>query len=138
MVEGSCLCGAVRFKAKAMSGIVECHCSMCRKAAGGHAGFFFVARRKDVTWEGAEHLTTYRSSPELERAFCARCGTAMTGANLVEPDDTIILAANALDGTPPGRIVAQEHAASKATWFEGHDEAPSFDGPYPGWEKLRP
>ena len=137
-IAGSCLCGAMRFTARRMSGIVECHCSMCRKAAGGHAGFFFVALRGDVTWEGAEHLAVYRSSPALERSFCSRCGTAMTGANLVEPDDTIILAANALDGEVAARIIAQEHAASKAPWIEGHDEAPSHDGPYPGWEKLRP
>lgn len=100
-VTGTCLCGAVRFRAKRMSGIVECHCSMCRKAAGGHAGFFFVAMRDEVTWEGAEHLTVHRSSPGLERSFCSRCGTAMTGANLVTPDDTIILAANALDERCP-------------------------------------
>lgn len=138
MITGSCLCGAVRFTAKRMSGIVLCHCSMCRKAAGGAFGAFFVALRDEVTWEGAEHLSIHRSSPELERRFCSRCGTAMTGANLVEPDDTIILAANALDGDIAGRVIAQEHAASKAPWYVDSEEAPHFDGPYPGWEKLKP
>lgn len=137
MIEGSCLCGAVRFRAMRMSGIVTCHCSMCRKAAGGAAGAFFVARRDEVTWEGAEHLASYKSSPTLERSFCSRCGTAMTGANLIEPDETIILAANALDGDVAARIVAHEHAGSKALWAE-NDDAPHFDGPYPGWENLRP
>lgn len=138
MIRGSCLCGAVRFAAKRGSDIVVCHCSMCRKAAGGAFGAFFVALRDEVTWEGAEHLTTYRSSPGLERSFCKHCGTAMTGANLTEPDETIILAANALDNDVPLRVIAVEHAAAKATWSEGNDEAPHFDGPYPGWEKLRP
>lgn len=138
MASGSCLCGAVRFHAKRMSGIVECNCSMCRKAAGGHAGFFFVALRNEVAWEGAEHLAHYESSPGLTRAFCARCGTAMTGANLVEPDDTIILAANALDGDVPARIIAREHAVMKAPWFEGHDDAPSCNSAWPGWKDLRP
>ena len=138
MIEGSCLCGAVRFSAKAMSGIVECHCAMCRKAAGGHAGFFFVSFRRDVTWQGAEHLTQYESSPGLVRRFCARCGTAMTGANLTVPDATIILAANALDGEVPARVVAQEYCASKAAWAERHDGAPSCEAGWTGWEKLRP
>lgn len=137
-VAGSCLCGAVRFRVKRMSGIVECHCSMCRKAAGGHAGFFFVALRDEVTWEGAEQLTVYRSSPGLERSFCSRCGAAMTGANLVEPDDTIILAANALDEPVPARLIASEHTASKASWFDGHDAAPACEGPWPGWRDLKP
>ena len=110
---------------------------MCRKAAGGHAGFFFVAMRDEVTWEGAEHLTVYRSSPALERSFCARCGTAMTGANLVEPDDTIILAANALDEPAPARIVAREFTASKASWFEGGGAA-ACEGAWPGWKDLKP
>lgn len=137
-IEGSCLCGAVRFTAKRMSGIVLCHCSMCRKAAGGAYGAFFVARRDEVTWQGEEYLATYRSSPALERSFCSRCGTAMTGANLIEADETIILAANALDNEVPGRVIAVEHAAAKPSWMEGAEEAPHFDGPYPGWEKLKP
>ncbi|PKQ08245.1 MAG: aldehyde-activating protein [Alphaproteobacteria bacterium HGW-Alphaproteobacteria-11] len=137
MIEGSCLCGAVRFRAMRMSGIVVCHCSMCRKAAGGAAGAFFVARRDEVTWEGAEHLASYKSSPTLERSFCSRCGTAMTGANLIEPDETIILAANALDGDIAARIVAHEHVGSKTSWAD-NDDAPHFRGPYPGWESLRP
>ena len=137
MIEGSCLCGAVRFRAMRMSGIVSCHCTMCRKAAGGAAGAFFVALRDEVTWEGAEHLASYKSSPELVRAFCSRCGTAMTGANLIEPDETIILAANALDGDIAARIVAHEHAGSKASWAD-NDDAPHFDGAFPGWENLRP
>lgn len=83
-------------------------------------------------------IVVYRSSPGLERAFCKHCGTAMTGANLTEPDETIILAANALDNDVPLRVIAVEHAAAKATWSEGNDEVPHFDGPYPGWEKLRP
>jgi len=138
MIEGSCLCGAVRFSTAAISGIVECHCAMCRKAAGGHAGFFFVALRKDVTWEGEDHLARYESSPGLVRSFCARCGTAMTGANLKMPDETIILTANALDGDVSARVIAQEYCASKASWAEGHDGAPHFDGAFPGWESLKP
>ncbi len=138
MIEGSCLCGSVRFRAKRMSGIVECHCTMCRKAAGGHAGFFFTAFRDEVVWTGEEHLTLYRSSPQLERSFCSHCGTAMTGANLVEADDTIILAANALEKDAPGRIVAQEFYASRCAWTDDDDKAPRFDGSYPGWEELRP
>lgn len=138
MVHGSCLCGAVRFEAKRMSGIVECQCSMCRKAAGGHAGFFFVALRDEVVWEGVDNLARYESSPGLTRSFCARCGTAMTGANLMEPDDTIILAANALDGDVPARLIAREHAASKAPWFDGHDRIPSCNSAWPGWKDLRP
>ena len=138
MITGSCLCGTVRFRVTRMSGIVECHCSMCRKAAGGHAGFFFVALRDEVTWEGAQHLAVYRSSPALERSFCSRCGTAMTGANPVEPAATIILAANALDEPVTARIIAKEYLAAKASWFDCPEAAPACEGPWPGWKDLKP
>jgi hypothetical protein len=62
----------------------------------------------------------------------------MTGANLVETDDTIILAANALEADAPGRIIAQEYYAYRCAWTDGGDKAPLFDGSYPGWEELRP
>jgi hypothetical protein len=62
----------------------------------------------------------------------------MTGANLKVPDATIILAANALDGEVPVRVVAQEYCASKASWAERHDGAPSCEAGWTGWEKLRP
>ena len=35
MVEGSCLCGAVRYRIRGELGpIALCHCSMCRKTSG--------------------------------------------------------------------------------------------------------
>lgn len=139
MVEGSCLCGAVRFLIDgATSGIVECACSMCRKAAGGASGAFLVARRGDVRWLGEDALAHYRSSPGLVRSFCQHCGTAMTGANLVEADDTIILAANALDDDLPPSVIAVEHCASQARWHDNAEKAPHYDGTFPGWQTLKP
>jgi hypothetical protein len=111
---------------------------MCRKAAGGAFGCFFVAYTKEIEWQGEELLTRYESSPGLVRAFCSRCGTAMTGANLVTPDDTFILAANALDGDVRLTVMAHEHVAPKASWQNGAEEAPCYDGAFPGWATLRP
>lgn len=138
-VSGSCLCGAVTFHVEgAVSDVVACYCSMCRKASGGAFGAFFVALRKDVTWHGDDHLTVFESSPKLVRAFCSHCGTAMTGANLIEPDDTIILAANALDCSADVRIVAHEHVASRARWDRDADQVRRFDDAFPEWGTLRP
>ncbi|MGH7860023.1 MAG: GFA family protein [Candidatus Binatia bacterium] len=139
MIEGSCLCGSVRYRVSGrISGIIDCHCSMCRKAAGGPFGSLFLANTKEIEWQGEELLTRYESSPGLVRTFCSRCGTAMTGANLVTPDDTFILAANALDGDVRSSVIAQEHVASKAHWHDGAAEAPRYDGAFPGWETLKP
>jgi len=78
-VEGSCLCGAVKFSANLPSKwCAHCHCSMCRKAHG--AGY--------VTWVGFEQdqvrftkdtdqLEWHDSSPGAQRGFCRHCGSSM-------------------------------------------------------------
>ncbi|MGL6224535.1 MAG: GFA family protein, partial [Steroidobacteraceae bacterium] len=77
--EGSCLCGAIRYRfALPPLWVAHCHCTMCRRAQG--AGF--------VTWVGtggesfellgdAGRLRSYRSSTEATRSFCGRCGTPL-------------------------------------------------------------
>lgn len=136
-INGRCLCGSVRFSIEgSVSGIVICHCSMCRRASGGAYGAFFVARRAQVTWTGQTHLTSYESSPGLIRSFCAQCGSAVTGANLATPDDTIILAANMLDTDAALPVIAVEYVDDKATWTEHEKSAPHFRGAFPGWSDL--
>ena len=65
MLEGSCLCGGVRYQIGAQLGpIVHCHCSQCRKASGASfstnasvpaAAFRFVA--------GEDLVREFESSP---------------------------------------------------------------------------
>jgi hypothetical protein len=77
-IEGGCLCGAIRYRASGSAyGITHCHCRTCRRASG--APF--------VTWAGFDRdkfaftqgqPASYASSPNVLRAFCATCGTALT------------------------------------------------------------
>lgn len=71
---GSCLCGAVRVSVNTTStGVGACHCSMCRKWAGGP--LLAVECGGEVTFEGADNISTYGSSEWAERGFCGRCGS---------------------------------------------------------------
>lgn len=73
---GSCLCGAVRVAAKTKSTrIGACHCTMCLKWGGGP--LFAAECESDVSFEGAEYITTFNSSDWAERGFCQKCGTHM-------------------------------------------------------------
>ena len=69
-----CLCGSVSIQAEAMSrNVGSCHCSTCRKWAGGP--MLSVSCGKEVALTGEEHISIYDSSAWAERGFCKNCGS---------------------------------------------------------------
>ena len=78
VVEGGCLCGAVRYRASGESDHPTlCHCNSCRRAAGAPvvAWTTFPPSRFEFT-KGTP--ARYRSSPPVVRTFCSTCGTPLT------------------------------------------------------------
>ena len=74
---GKCMCGAVRYAiASDKTEVGACHCGMCRAWSGG-VFIGLQAGKDDVTLEGADNITLYRSSDWAERGFCARCGSSL-------------------------------------------------------------
>src|SRR5580704_11136558 len=77
MLRGSCLCGGVKYQINGrLSGAMNCHCSMCRKAQG--SAFRSRASVKSADFEfvsGEELITFYESSPGNHRGFCRVCGS---------------------------------------------------------------
>jgi hypothetical protein len=73
MIEGRCLCGAVRIGIDSLpEGASACHCTMCRRWSGAAFwGFVVPAEAVHVTGEVAR----YRSSSFAERVWCPACGT---------------------------------------------------------------
>src|SRR3954451_11093812 len=73
---GGCLCGAVRYSCVAVP-VNEriCHCRLCQKAIGAAFNARVLFRIDDVAIEGP--LATVNTSADLERGFCANCGTTM-------------------------------------------------------------
>lgn len=73
---GGCLCGAVRFTATPRKPEMDaCHCSMCRKWAGGM--FMTVPCGDSVTVADESSLKAFASSEWGERVFCSDCGTSL-------------------------------------------------------------
>jgi hypothetical protein len=71
-MKANCLCGAIEIEAPNQHDVAICHCSTCRRWAGGpmfavHCGF-------DVHFSGTEP-SRYQSSDWAERGFCPNCGT---------------------------------------------------------------
>ena len=127
MIEGSCLCGGIRYE---YDGEIEeisiCHCSQCRKAQGSaFAAVSPVDSTRFRLLAGAELLKEYRSSPDKVRVFCANCGSPIYSALDQRPEvkrlrigtvDTPFVCAN----------IFHIFVDSKAAWFDFSDTHPRF------------
>jgi len=85
LLEGSCHCGAVRFRVESPEPypFMYCYCSICRKTAGG--GGYAInlgALSGTLEVEGEENVSVYQAridgklSP-AQRHFCSICGSAL-------------------------------------------------------------
>ena len=89
-LEGACHCGAVRFSLEAHSPVpfMHCHCSICRKTAGG--GGYAINLGGDAATlkvRGRQHLGVYHAMlrepgqratrSKAGRHFCLKCGSAL-------------------------------------------------------------
>jgi hypothetical protein len=77
-VEGGCLCGAVRYRARPENREgYYCHCRMCQLALGNTRAAFFNLRKDAVEWTHGEPAR-HASSKIARRGFCNQCGTPLT------------------------------------------------------------
>ncbi len=73
-VNTQCLCGSVAIEAELSSTeVAACHCSMCRKWAGGP--MLAIDCGGSVKFKNESLVTRYPSSDWADRGFCSKCGT---------------------------------------------------------------
>jgi len=119
MLEGSCLCGAVRFEASGpVSPIEVCHCVQCRKWTG-HFFANIEVPRAGLTVHGGDRVAWYASSAKVRRGFCATCGSTL----FFDPVDRIRhdwigVATGALDTSTGGKIAAHIFTAEKGDYYD--------------------
>ena len=126
-LEGSCHCGAVRFRLESAHRYPFnlCYCSICRKTAGG--GGYAInlgGEAESLSVEGEEHVRVYCAkepnggvSP-LGRRFCGHCGSMLWAWDSLWPE-LIHPFASAID-TPLPTPLERTHLmlGSKASWVE--------------------
>lgn len=123
---GGCLCGAVRYQIEgAVSNPCFCHCASCRRATGAPTvpwGTFARAALR-VT---CGSLSEYRSSSQVRRGFCARCGTSLTYRHEAR-DAEIDVALATLDD--PALIAPLMHVwvRDRLPWVSIGDSLPRHD-----------
>ena len=123
MIRGSCLCGSVRYEVHgSLSHVIHCHCSMCRKA---HGAAFATYGRVDsgdfVLTSGADDIASYRSSLEVTRTFCKRCGSTLQFISTMRAG-SFWLALGTLDDDPGVQGAQHIFVSSKAPWFDIADD----------------
>ena len=117
-LQGSCLCGGVRFEITApFVWASHCHCSRCRK----HSGAFGLTQGRVLREgfrliQGEELITVYRPPGEGRvKAFCKVCGSSLFGNEWPEGDQ-IGVRLGSLDGDPGIRPSFHTFVESRAPW----------------------
>lgn len=119
---GSCLCGRIRWRARApMKAVTACHCIQCRKTSGHYAAFSGLAH-SDVTVEG--DVTWYQSSPEARRGFCGTCGSTLFWQPEGQP--RVAIAAGSIDGASGLEITRHIFCAFKGDYYTLADGVPQL------------
>ena len=132
MIEGSCLCGGIRYQYDGgIEEIVLCHCSQCRKAQGSaFAANSPVESARFRLLAGTELLKEFRATPGKARVFCANCGSPIYSA-LDDFPEVKRLRLGTVDTPFVCSNVYHIFAGSKASWLDS-------DGSQPRYEERRP
>jgi hypothetical protein len=114
-MQGSCLCGKVRFElASQPRSIVACHCMQCRKTSGHYVAATQIAR-DSLKLKGSENITWFRSSEDAMRGFCTFCGSQLFWKR--EDSTTVSVMAGSLDGPTGLNMDRQIHTSSKGDYY---------------------
>jgi hypothetical protein len=136
MLNGSCLCKAVRYRIDgAVTDVSHCHCSQCRKAHGAAFATYGHVRYADFRLlAGADEVASYQASPQATRTFCRRCGSNLQWRPTGN-DEYFALALGTLDDDPRVRPARHIFVGSKAPWYVIEDQLSKFDA-YPAADQA--
>jgi hypothetical protein len=138
MMEGGCLCGALRYRVDAEPlDTGYCHCTMCRRSTGAPVlAWASVPAAAFAYTEGQP--TVYLSSSWGQREFCAGCGAQICyrDQGSAETPKTVEINSGCLDdpaAAPPRHHI---YDADRIPWFETADALPRYAGAKPGDEPI--
>lgn len=126
MGRGSCLCGATRFEMTGrVSGIGQCHCSLCRKVSGVASNAVLLTSRNSLRWiSGEDSAQRYQRPSGWATTFCGTCGSPLPQ---LHPNGKVYwVPAGLLDDDPGVRVEQHIFVGSKAPWDEIAGDAPQF------------
>lgn len=128
MINGSCLCGEVRYEYEGDFGtITVCHCSDCRKAQGSTTVVAAPVDAAGFRWtSGQQLITEYESSPGKKRAFCRQCGAPLYSRRDDLPG-VLRLRMGSIDTPTGAKPEAHIFAANLPAWAAMDDALPRYE-----------
>jgi hypothetical protein len=126
--KGTCLCGGISYEISEPLGVVvNCHCSMCRKAHGAAFRTRASVRARAFRFiTGEDLLTYYESSPGEHRSFCRICGSVLI-TKFDRYPEIYGFALGTLDTDPGVRPVRHIFTRYKAPWYDITDDLPQVE-----------
>jgi hypothetical protein len=128
-MKGSCWCGGVRFEvAEPFISLSFCHCTSCKRIAGGVGTANGRARTDwiEVT-QGRELLTTYQPNEGSAKTFCSVCGSNLFGAGWPSSEETSVRLSSIDEGLDQ-KPDAHTYVRSVAAWETLPDDGlPRFE-----------
>ena len=124
MLEGSCLCGRVKYEADCESQPYgHCHCQTCRKAHSAAFSTVMGVPRDCFSWVlGEDQLSGFESSPGKTRYFCKNCGSQLIASR--EDADYVLLRGGSIDTELAEKPQAHFWCSDGANWYDPRDKLP--------------
>lgn len=115
-LQGSCLCGGVRFEVTRPFEVVsQCHCTSCKKLSGGVGTVSGRVGTEAIRIvEGEELLRSFQPDEGTAKTFCSACGSNLFGAGWpTSPKTSVRLSAldSPFDRKPQQHIFVRSVAA---------------------------
>lgn len=129
MYRGKCLCAEVQIELTgAISDIIHCHCSLCRKNSGtAYATNGFINTAEFKVTQGESLLTSFTTKPGRHRHFCSKCGSPVYSSNEDDPS-RLRIRLGILDSDITERPLSHNFVTSKANWEELDADLPRYEG----------
>jgi hypothetical protein len=133
LIEGGCLCGAVRFRSTAGPIITRtCWCRLCQYLGAGSATVSACFPREEVTIEGltADYPSVSDGGNTMHRRFCPTCGTPLFSEAESRPH-LIFIRVGALDDPSFTTPAASIWTAQAPVWACIDPAIPNIEGQPP-------
>jgi hypothetical protein len=125
-VNGSCLCGAVTYRATTdVRRLVNCHCGLCRQMNGSAFSSYAVIPFGALEISGRPDLGTYSVTQRATKHFCVKCGTPIFNLNSKYPG-ACMLYLGAVEGGERYSPSYNVYCESMLSWLDDVASIPRF------------